>query len=167
MNSAGWIKSLLVILILTVHVNPSWCDDSAFIATDPDLIGYASSQEAMTSTSTSTTKNQRHLKKSKMDHDMIENVVNTSSTWYPSSTLVTYLNTTTSISSYSALPTSSDRKDDTLNDTIHQYSNTSDQLVQYHFNCKADVAFCSKISNSINAAINEFTQVVNIKVALL
>ncbi|CEI89499.1 hypothetical protein RMCBS344292_03854 [Rhizopus microsporus] len=50
---------------------------------------------------------------------------------------------------------------------MHQYSNTSDQLVQYHFNCKADEAFCSKISNSINAAINEFTQVVNIKVALL
>lgn len=165
MNSAGWIKSLLVILILTVHVNPSWCDDSAFIATDPDLIGYASSQEAMTSTST--TKNQRHLKRSKTDHDTTENVVNTSSTWYPSSTLVTYLNTTTSTSSYSALPTSSDRKGDTLNDTMHQYSNTSDQLVQYHFNCKADEAFCSKISNSINAAINEFTQVVNIKVALL
>lgn len=165
MNSAGWIKSLLVILILTAHVDPCWCDGSAFIATDPDLIGYASSQEAMTSTTT--TKNQGHLKKSKTDYGTTENFVNTSSTWYPSNTLVTYLNTTTPTSSYSALPTPSDRKDDNLNDTMHQYSNTSDQLVQYHFNCKADEAFCSKISNSINAAINEFTQVVNIKVALL
>lgn len=51
--------------------------------------------------------------------------------------------------------------------TTIQYTNTSDPLVQYDLECKADDAYCAKISKAVGYAIDEFTRVVNVKNSLL
>ncbi|CAO3675581.1 unnamed protein product [Rhizopus stolonifer] len=74
-----------------------------------------------------------------------------------------------SLASYSILPTPtySTVLNQTLNGTALQYINTSDPLVQYDLECKADETFCNKVSKAVGAAIDEFTRVVNIKNSLL
>jgi hypothetical protein len=64
-------------------------------------------------------------------------------------------------------PTYSTVLNQTLNGTALQYTNTSDPLVQYDLECKADELFCNKVSKSVGAAIDEFTRVVNVKNSLL
>ncbi|KAI8086829.1 uncharacterized protein B0P05DRAFT_635537 [Gilbertella persicaria] len=59
-----------------------------------------------------------------------------------------------------------------LNQTIafypsHQYTNTTNTIVQYDLECKADTVFCDKVSKAIAAAIDELTRVINIKNSLL
>jgi hypothetical protein len=74
-----------------------------------------------------------------------------------------------SLVSYSIMPTPtySTVLNQTLNGTALQYTNTSDPLVQYDLECKADELFCNKVSKSVGAAIDEFTRVVNVKNSLL
>lgn len=55
----------------------------------------------------------------------------------------------------------------TISNTTIQYTNTSDPLVQYDLECKADDVFCSKVSRAVGAAIDEFTRVINVKNSLL
>jgi hypothetical protein len=54
-----------------------------------------------------------------------------------------------------------------LTNTTNQYTNTSDPLVQYDLECRADVLFCNKVSEAVGAAIDEFTRVINVKNSLL
>lgn len=51
--------------------------------------------------------------------------------------------------------------------TTNQYTNTSDPLVQYDLDCKADLHFCNKVSEAVGAAIDEFSRVINVKNSLL
>ncbi|KAI8647092.1 hypothetical protein BD408DRAFT_379458 [Parasitella parasitica] len=51
--------------------------------------------------------------------------------------------------------------------TTIQYTNTSDPLVQYDLECKADDIYCAKVSKAVGYAIDEFTRVVNVKNSLL
>jgi hypothetical protein len=51
--------------------------------------------------------------------------------------------------------------------TTNQYTNTSDPLVQYDLECRADANFCNKVSEAVGAAIDEFTRVINVKNSLL
>ncbi|KAI9487723.1 MAG: hypothetical protein EXX96DRAFT_472668 [Benjaminiella poitrasii] len=48
-----------------------------------------------------------------------------------------------------------------------QYTNTSDPLVQYDLDCRFNDNFCAKVSRAVWAAIDKFSEVVNIKNSLL
>ncbi|GAN06640.1 conserved hypothetical protein [Mucor ambiguus] len=55
----------------------------------------------------------------------------------------------------------------TASNTTTQFTNTSDPLVQYDLECKADDAYCAKVSKAVGSAIDEFTRVINVKNSLL
>ncbi|KAI8984551.1 hypothetical protein BDF20DRAFT_816775 [Mycotypha africana] len=55
----------------------------------------------------------------------------------------------------------------TSNTTTLQYTNTSDPLVQYDLECRADDIFCDKVSRAVGAAIDFVSQVINVKNSLL
>ncbi|GAA5799074.1 hypothetical protein HPULCUR_004483 [Helicostylum pulchrum] len=77
----------------------------------------------------------------------------TTSTFYtPTATLP--LSILTSVST----PTPSIFINTTSSNTTIQYTNTSDPLVQYDLECRADDVFCSKVSRAVGAAIDEFTR---------
>ncbi|MBM6387779.1 MAG: hypothetical protein JSY10_28015 [Paenibacillus sp.] len=86
----------------------------------------------------------------------------TSTTFYtPTATLP--LSILTSVNT----PTPSIFINTTSSNTTIQYTNTSDPLVQYDLECRADDVFCSKVSRAVGAAIDEFTRVINVKNSLL
>lgn len=72
------------------------------------------------------------------------------------------LSSTTSSSHHSLNPTNTASPNTTI-----QYTNTSDPLVQYDLECKADDVFCAKVSKAVGSAIDEFARVINVKNSLL
>lgn len=73
----------------------------------------------------------------------------------------------TNIPTYSP-PQSNQNTNNHTNSSSTQYTNTSNPLVQFNLECNLDdTSFCNKVSNAVAAAIDEFSEVVNIKNSLL
>lgn len=64
-------------------------------------------------------------------------------------------------------PAPSINHNNTSSNTTIQFTNTSDPLVQYDLECKADDVYCDKVSKAVGSAIDEFTRVINVKNSLL
>ncbi|EPB92462.1 hypothetical protein HMPREF1544_00760 [Mucor circinelloides 1006PhL] len=86
-------------------------------------------------------------------------------------TIPTVMTTTTASPSQASSSTSSSFINQTNNNassnTTIQFTNTSDPLVQYDLECKADDVYCAKVSKAVGSAIDEFTRVINVKNSLL
>ncbi|CAO3651308.1 unnamed protein product [Mucor fragilis] len=76
-------------------------------------------------------------------------------------TIPTIMTTATATASPQASSSSSN------SNTTIQFTNTSDPLVQYDLECKADDVYCAKVSKAVGSAIDEFTRVINVKNSLL
>lgn len=107
---------------------------------------------------------------------IVDPLTETTETYSPSDPLLVYVTSTfytptatlpLSILTSVNTPTPSIFINTTSSNTTIQYTNTSDPLVQYDLECRADDAFCRKVSRAVGAAIDEFTRVINVKNSLL
>lgn len=125
--------------------------------------------ESATDSSTESTANPTTEETLESENDSPSTSLDITSPSYIVPTMTLPLSILTSITTSSTASTSSPSiyLNTTASNTTTQYTNTSDPLVQYDLECRANDEFCIKVSRAVGAAIDEFTRVINVKINLL